>query len=141
MVLAWAIHALDLTWDVPRIALLLATLFSCSCFFYGLFVLQGVLSFWTTETLELVNGITYGGVQTAQYPLSIYQPWLRRFFTVILPMGCVTYFPLLAILRRPDPLGTPVLFHWLSPLAGVAFVLVTLRLWQVGVRQYCSTGS
>jgi ABC-2 type transport system permease protein len=57
------------------------------------------------------------------------------------PMACITYFPALAILGRPDPLGTP---HWLqslAPLVGLVFLLVALRVWQVGVRHYRSTGS
>ena len=50
-------------------------------------MLQATLAFWTTETLEIVNTVSYGGVETAQYPLSIYRPWFRHFFTFVVPLG------------------------------------------------------
>ena len=45
--------------------------------FFGILVLQGTLSFWTVESLEVANVLTYGGVQAAQFPLSIYSGWFR----------------------------------------------------------------
>jgi ABC-2 type transport system permease protein len=46
-----------------------------------------------------------------------------------------------AFLGRVDPLGSTPLFQWLSPLLGVAFLVVSLQIWKIGVRHYCSTGS
>ena len=66
--------------------------------FCGIFVLQATLCFWTTESLEVVNTVSYGGVQTAQYPLSIYSDGFRRFFTYVVPLASVAYFPVLALL-------------------------------------------
>ena len=57
------------------------------------------------------------------------------------PMATVSYFPAIAILRRQDPLGSSVLFQYLSPLIGIGFLVVTLRVWKFGVRHYQSTGS
>ena len=36
--------------------------------FSGLFVLQATLAFWTVESLEVANVLTYGGVQAASSP-------------------------------------------------------------------------
>ncbi len=44
------------------------------CIFAGLFVLQATMCFWTIESLEMMNILTYGGVEAAQYPLAIYSP-------------------------------------------------------------------
>ena len=112
-----------------------------TCLFSGLFVLQATLAFWTIDTLEIMNTVTYGGVETTQYPLSIYRGWFRRFFTFVVPLACVNYFPALAILDRPDPLGTPLWFQWLSPALGGLFLVVALQIWKLGVRHYRSTGS
>ena len=70
-------------------------------------VIQGALAFWTTESLEVMNLLTYGGVQTAQFPLGLYEKWFRNFLIFVVPIGCVAYFPVLAILGKPDPLGAP----------------------------------
>ena len=56
-------------------------------------------------------------------------------------MACVNYFPVLAILDRPDPLGSPVTLQWLAPAAGFIFLFFALQIWKVGVRHYRSTGS
>lgn len=66
---------------------------------------------------------------------------VRRVFTFIVPLATINYFPAHAILGRPDPLGSAVLFRRLAPLVGFAFLLVCLGIWQIGVRHYRSTGS
>jgi ABC-type uncharacterized transport system permease subunit len=35
----------------------------------------------------------------------------------------------------------PAALLWLSPAVGVGFLMVTLRIWEEGVRHYHSTGS
>ncbi len=138
VVLAWAMASLDAPWSAGRVALLAAAIASGTTLWLGLLVLQATLSFWTVETLEIMNTVTYGGVETAQYPLTIYRPWFRRFFTFVVPLACINYFPSLAILGRP---GRHAILNWAAPTVGVAFLFVTLQVWKLGVRHYCSTGS
>ena len=88
-----------------------------------------------------MNTVTYGGTETAQYPLPIYQGWFRRFFTWVVPLACVNYLPAQAILGRPDPLGAPPALQWAAPAVGLAFMLLCLQAWKLGVRHYRSTGS
>jgi ABC-2 type transport system permease protein len=111
------------------------------CLFLGLVILQATSAFWTTESLEVWNAFTYGGVTMSQYPIAIYRPWFRRVFTYVIPLACINYFPVVAVLGRPDPLGTPRILQWLAPLAGVAFLGISLQFWKIGVRHYRSTGS
>jgi ABC-2 type transport system permease protein len=141
IILIWAILVLDLSWTGPRLALLLATICGGVCLFMGLVILQATSAFWTTESLEVWNAFTYGGVTMSQYPVAIYRPWFRRFFTFVIPLACVNYLPGVAILGRADPLGSPPAAQWLAPLAGPAFLLVCLQIWKIGVRHYRSTGS
>ena len=141
VVLLWATSVLEIAWSPAKIVLIIASILGGTCLFYGIIVFQATLAFWTTETLEIMNTLTYGGVETAQYPLAIYHTWFRRFFTLVVPLACINYFPALAILDRPDPLGTPVIFQWTSPAAGILFLVVALQVWKLGVRHYTSTGS
>ena len=100
------------------------------------------MCFWTTETLELMNTLTYGGTEAAQYPMSIYRKWFRSFFTFIVPLACVTYFPVVEILGVEDAILHSVPpFRWLAPGVGVLFLLFALKVWHFGVRHYRSTGS
>jgi len=137
----WGLIALHLTLSPAKVLLLIAAILGGTCLFYGLIIVQATTAFWTVESLELFNILTYGGVETAQYPINIYQRWFQRFFIYVVPLACINYFPMHAILNRPDPLGSPVLFQWFSPLLGVVFLLISLQVWKIGVRHYCSTGS
>lgn len=141
LVLGYAIATLDVAWSIPRVLLLVAGIAGAICTFLGLLVLQATSAFWTTESLEVWNAFTYGGVTMGQYPLSIYRSWLRGFFLYVIPLGCSTYLPNVAILGHPDPLGTPELLQWLAPLAGPLFLAASLAVWRIGIRHYRSTGS
>lgn len=141
VVLAYALASADLAWSAPKVLLLAGAIAGAVCAFLGLLVLQATTAFWTTESLEVWNAFTYGGVTMSQYPLPIYRRWFRGLFLYAIPLGCVNYLPGVAILGRPDPLGTPVVVQWLAPLAGPAFLLLSLAVWRVGIRHYRSTGS
>ena len=141
VVLCWGISNLEIALTFPQILLILAAILGGSLLFSGLFVLQATLSFWSVESLELVNLVTYGGVETAQVPMAIYRKWFQSFFTWIIPLATINYFPLMAILKRPDPLGTPLWLSWFSPLAGLLFFVGCLQIWNFGVQHYHSTGS
>ena len=79
----------------------------------------------------------YGGQYANEYPMSIYTRWFRRFFTFVIPLALVGYYPALAILGR-DELDV---WHAVSPIAGVAFLAIALALFRLGVRRHASTGS
>jgi ABC-2 type transport system permease protein len=139
-VLAWAIRSLSIAWTVPKVLLLLFAMSGSVCLFYGLFVLQATLCFWTVEGLEIMNAVTYGGTEAGQFPMTIYRPWFQRFFTFLIPLACVSYFPASVVLNRANSQILTLLL-WLSPLAGVAFLGLSLQIWKLGVRHYVSTGS
>ncbi|HZP80511.1 MAG TPA: ABC-2 family transporter protein, partial [Chthonomonadaceae bacterium] len=141
VVLGWAVCALGLAGSPAKLALILATIGGGACLFYGLLVLQATLSFWTIESLEIVNILTYGGTETAQFPLTIYRPWFRRFFTFVVPLACMNYLPAGALLGRPDLAGLLPFVQWAAPALGLLFLLVSLQAWKLGVRHYRSTGS
>jgi len=142
LVLGWAMHQLEFSINILTLSYLVITIASGACLFLGLFVFQATLSFWSVESLEVMNTMTYGGVQTTQYPISIYEDWFRKFFTFIVPLACVAYFPILVLLDKTDPLGTSYWFQLFSPLAGFLFLSVALAMFRyIGVAHYTSTGS
>lgn len=141
IVLLWATSTLAVVWTPAKVALLVAAELGGMCLFAGLFVIQATISFWTIESLEIMNTVTDGGKEAAQFPLTIYRPWFQRFFTMVVPIACLNYLPGMVILGRTDTSGMPPLLHWLSPLAGPIFFIAALQFWKLGVRHYCSTGS
>jgi ABC-2 type transport system permease protein len=139
--LSWGARALGLAPTPARVALIVGAILGGACLFAGLFVLQATLAFFTTESLEVMNVATYGGVEAARFPISIYRGWFRRIFVWLIPLAAINYLPLHALTGRVDVLGAPVWLEWASPLAGPAFLGVCLGAWRLGVRRYRSTGS
>ena len=139
-VLAWSAATLGVAWSPARIALVVAAVLGGACLFGGLWVLQATLCFWTVESIEMVNCATYGGVEAGQFPLTVYKPWFRAVLTFVLPLATINWFPVHALLGRADAPAAPWV-GWLSPLAGIAFLLASLLTWRLGVRRYTSTGT
>lgn len=141
LVLVVGLVLVDVEWSLFSVFLLTMALIGTMFFFYAILIFQATLSFWTTESLEVMNTLTYGGIETAQYPLSIYKENFQRFFVYVVPLGCVTYFPIVGALGVDDPLGSSILFQATAPLAGIAFFALALFVWMFGIRNYASTGS
>ena len=141
VVLAIGTASLHFDWTFTKIVIALWAIAGGVALFLGLMVFQGALAFWTVESLEAMNVLTYGGVQAAQFPLSIYERWFRNLLIFVVPIGCVAYFPVLAILGKADPTGAPGWVMLASPLAGYAFLALAFAAWRIGLRKYTSTGS
>jgi viologen exporter family transport system permease protein len=141
LVLGIAVAQLDLSWGLPQAALFAVALAGGAALFVGLIIMQATLCFWSVESLEIGNTLTYGGMLAAQYPMSIYSGWFRDFFTLVVPVACVAYFPIVGVLGIEEPLGAPQWLLYASPLAGFVFLAAALVGWQFGVRHYTSTGS
>lgn len=111
-------------------------------FFAGLFIFGSGISFWTVDSLEVMNMATYGGQFLTQYPMTIYGDFLRSFFTFVIPMAFINYYPTLWLLGKPDPFGAPIgLLAVLAPFVCLAMFAVGVALWRHGVHRYTSTGS
>jgi ABC-2 type transport system permease protein len=111
------------------------------CFFGGLFVICATMSFWTVESLEVVNIFTYGGAEMMSYPMNIYPDRIRQFFTYIIPAIFLVYYPALYLLDKPDPLGMPSFAPFLAPLVGFGMLILASFFWRYGIRHYQSTGT
>jgi ABC-2 type transport system permease protein len=140
-VLVIATRLAPIEWDAASIAMALWAVTGGVALFFGILVLQATMAFWTVEGLEIANVLTYGGVHAAQYPLNIYSTWFRRLLTFGVPLACVAYYPVLVILKRPDPLGAPDWLLPFTPLAGFAFLALSFLAWRAGMARYASTGS
>lgn len=137
-VLLWAVDALDIRWTPGEWALLISSVLGGAALFSGIVLIQATSCFWTVQSLEMFNMLTYGGVETAQYPIDVYGDWLKTFFTRFIPLAAINYWPCSQLLH----LGyVPPALAWLSPLFGPGLFLIGLVIWRFGVRRYRSTGS
>lgn len=136
VVMAFGLVKLNISLGIESYILIFFAVVGGVGVFIGLFVLQATVSFVTVQSIEAMNALTYGGVQTAQYPITIYKKWFQRVFTVFIPIGAISYFPLSAILRDGS-----LLLAYITPFIGLVFFGVTLVVFRKGTKYYCSTGS
>jgi ABC-2 type transport system permease protein len=137
-VLIYSAFQLSLSLLSPHALVILFSILGTTALFYGLFIIQAALSFWTIEGLEIMNVATYGGVMTGQYPMSLYTPPFRLIFTFLIPLACVAYYPIATLLKHET---LPLALGLFAPICGFLFLLLSTALWHLGVRHYQSTGS
>lgn len=137
----WAWLRLDLALTSETLLLLTSAWICGIALFIAIFTLGAIVSFWTVGSIEVVNAISYGGSDLAQYPIHIYRRWFRTIFIWLIPIGFVIYYPTLIILDKPDPLGFAPIAPAIGPLLTIAFVALVSLLWRQGVNHYHSTGS
>ncbi len=137
-----ALHLLPhLHWTMAKLLVLALGIVSGAIIFITILLLGATICFWTIETTELTNILTYGGREMLSYPLTIYHQILQRFFLFVVPVAFGSYVPTCYILERPLPFGLPNDLAFTGPLAATLFAFVAAFVWRFGVRRYQSTGS
>jgi len=136
-----ALNLNPLVWTAAKLAYLPLVVLGMVMFFGGLFITGSTITFWTVESFEAMNILTYGGSFLISYPMSIYGEWLRRIFTFVIPAIFLNYYPALYFLDKPDPLGFPAFAPFVAPIAGGAVFVAALAFWRFGLKHYHSTGS
>jgi ABC-2 type transport system permease protein len=141
IILFFASRFLQIDWSMLKLLYLPVVFISQVLFFGGLFIIGATITFWTLESIEVINILTYGGAEMMSYPMSIYPLGMRRFFTFIVPAIFLNYYPALFFLDKPDPLGMAPIGYFLAPIAGFGILAASLVFWRYGIRQYQSTGT
>lgn len=130
-----------LHWTLGKVAVLCLGIASGSAIFVSILLLGATICFWTVETTELTNILTFGSREMLSYPITIYSQGLQRFFLFIVPVAFGSYVPSCYILGRPLPFGLAPSIAFASPLAALVFALAAGWMWSFGVRHYQGTGS
>lgn len=141
VILAVSLSRAGVDWTWGRAVLVPVTVACGTLIFTGVWVAGAAATFVLVDGREAMNAFTYGGGFLAQYPLSIYATWFRHLFVYVIPIAFVAWFPALAILGRPDPLGLPGWYRFAAPVAAAFSLAVATAAWGAAVRRYRSTGS
>ncbi len=130
-----------MTWTPLKLVLLPVGIVSGAVVFTAILLLGATMCFWTVETTELTNILTYGGREMLSYPFSIYNQNLQRFFLFVVPLAFCSYIPVCYLLGRDMPFGLPGGIAFAAPLVALFFALASGAIWRIGVNHYQSTGS
>ncbi|MFN8486095.1 MAG: ABC-2 family transporter protein [Caldilineaceae bacterium] len=136
-----AVRLAQIHWTLLKVFYLPWVIIGLIGFFGGLFMIGATFTFWTVDSIEAMNILTYGGSEMMSYPMHIYPDWLRRTFTYIIPAIFLNYYPALFFLDKPDPFHFPRIMLFIAPGVGIGILLIALAFWRFGIRHYQSTGT
>ena len=133
-----ALFNLNIAWSFTKVVVLLLT-FVCGCFvIWGVMTVGAGISVFTVEKLEFINIFTDGAKEVSYYPINIYNKWLARLFTFVIPVACFNYLPISYLMGYGS---LPQIVYALSPLIGACFVIPCLLFFKWALKHYQSTGT
>ena len=135
-----AASRLDIQWTLVKALLLGEVVLGSMLLLLGLFMIEATVSFFSVKSIEMVNVLTYGGRSACQYPVDVYPGVLRVLFTYLAPFAMCMHWPVSWVIGEAM-VTLPMWGYFLTPLAGVVFFAVMVRIWYAGVRHYRSTGT
>ncbi|GHU78800.1 membrane protein [Clostridia bacterium] len=103
----------------------------------GVFILCAGIAFYTIKALDWIFILTNASYQVTRVPIDYMPRWLWSMFTFLMPVLLVSFYPASAACGWGQPLWT----GFLALPAGISFLLISLVVWNKGVKHYQSTGS
>lgn len=140
-VMVYALTHVEVDWTPAKVALTIATPIAGAVIFSSVWIVACSVCFWIVEGREFSNSVTYGSNAFTSYPINVYSRPLRWVMAFVVPGAFVAYYPSLALLGKPDPLGLPGWVNWTSPLVAALAAAAAGLVWRFAVRHYRGTGS
>jgi ABC-2 type transport system permease protein len=128
--------SLGLSWDLAAALAFLGLLASSGLIMTSLLVLSASTAFWIVNSYGVLNFFVRMR-DYSRYPVTIFTGFFRIFFTFVIPIGFVAFFPSRALIR-PAEAGWEV---WLTPFIGAGLFALAYLVWDRGTRVYSGTGS
>lgn len=137
--LGYALHGSQLEWTPLRIVLLAVFLYG------GVLVETAIETVVAAAALHFVSTSSWNSwieeltANFGGYPLSVFPNPVQWIFTVALPLGFVSYFPVAVLTNHTAALPVPSYLAWASPAVGAALLWAARRIWNRSLHSY--TGS
>jgi len=93
-----------------------------------------ISSFWTYRSNEVIWSF-YRMYTFAQYPLDIYNKFVRILITMILPFAFVAYYPTM------NYLGMDPYIIYIAPFVMIILWIIAIKVWNIALNKYRSTGT
>ncbi|MBV8363566.1 MAG: ABC-2 family transporter protein [Candidatus Eremiobacteraeota bacterium] len=108
----------------------------------GISLVVATLSFWFVR-VDTIRWVVMSLEQEfTRYPISIYTRGVRFVLSFILPFAFMNYFPAAYFLHKTENgLSLAPQVGLLTPLIGIAWLVVSYAFWRVGLNHYQGTGS
>ncbi len=105
-----------------------------ACIVGAINTILSISSFWTYRSNEVIWSF-YRMYTFTEYPITIYNKFIRILITVILPFAFVAYYPVMSYL------GFNKYMIYLSPVVAIVLWIIAIKLWNLALNKYRSTGT
>jgi len=127
----------DLDWTWWKAAFFVAIVISSWIMLCAINFLVNLIGFWEPSAQSAIPTAYAMLIDFAKFPLDIYHNAIKVLITVVAPYAFISYFPALVLLDKETA------WTWLglaSPLVTIVVVLLTSRLWKIGLNRYQGVG-
>ena len=131
-----AINHISFDKSLINIILLVMLLLFSSLIYLSLYILGACFCFKTIEGLEFMNIFTDGSREFGQYPMDLFRREILIFFTFLIPIACVNYYPIKYIMGQ-----TSNILYLISPLFCFVIFTTSVLLFNRCMKNYSSSGS
>nr|WP_296265815.1 ABC-2 family transporter protein [uncultured Merdimonas sp.] len=134
-IFVWAAMKLSLVFGPYQILILAEYVIFGTMVNSGIYMIFNCLNFWIVQG-EDIAVLVQTCREFVKYPLNVFPAAIQGFFTFLLPLGFVAYYPAMALLGKTS-LPVPVLM----PVVAAVVILLAALIWNAGLRGYNSTGT
>ncbi|MBK1811212.1 ABC-2 family transporter protein [Clostridium sp. YIM B02505] len=135
-VMGYSWKQLGISITLFKIILVICEAIFASLILISLMNLTAATSFITINSdslLELVNKLK----EYARYPITVYNYLFTFVFSMIIPIGYISFYPSMIILDN----GYKTFYCYLTPIMGVGMFYLSYKIWMMCARRYSGTGS
>lgn len=102
----------------------------------GVFIMIACISFWADARTSIMP-MMYNVSNYGRYPVDIYNKVIRFVLTWILPFAFTGVYPAAYFLGKAKWYG----YAFLTPLIGIIFFILSVLLWNQGIKKYRGAGN
>ncbi|WP_349944471.1 ABC-2 family transporter protein [Lacrimispora sp. BS-2] len=131
----WASLHIGIKFQVREILMVIEYVICGTIINSGIYTIFNCLNFWIIQGDDIAI-LVQTCREFTKYPLHIFPQFINVFFTYLLPLGFVAYYPALYLLNK-----TTIPINILLPVVAAFVSIIGSTLWRRGIKGYNSTGT
>ncbi|MCK4799230.1 MAG: ABC-2 family transporter protein [Spirochaetes bacterium] len=141
VIFLYASKQIGFVWNICNIISIIAVLIGGMLIRASIYTIFSSVAFWTYRSRSLIT-IVYNMMERGTlYPLSIYPRLFQLFFTFIIPIAFISFYPACDFLGQSDRTSLPLgLVVW-TPVVGIIIFWVAIGIFRFGLKNYESAGT
>ena len=121
---------------ILKVFLLVSMILCSSIIIISVLIIGASFCFYTIQGLEVINIFTNGTRLVGQYPMGIYKKAVRLFFSIVIPITLVNYYPLRYLTGESNNI-----IYLLLPYYSIIIFIISNIIFHIGTKKYTSSGS